>query len=99
LAIGLCGGENNNKAKMWARSAGFKLTQARFPGAAQHGAERNDALLTRDRDKTQSPERSRISGAPLRAAPRPGNIDPGNLPRCGNVSSIMRAVRARNTTF
>jgi aerobic-type carbon monoxide dehydrogenase small subunit (CoxS/CutS family) len=27
------------------------------------------------------------------------HVDSGNLSRCGNVSSIMRAVQARNTTF
>jgi len=28
-----------------------------------------------------------------------GQVNSGNLPRAGNVSSIMRAVAARNTTF
>jgi hypothetical protein len=49
--------------------------------------------------QTQSPERSRISDAPFRAASHPGNKHWVNFLRAGNVSSIMRAVQARNTTF
>src|ERR1700683_5590245 len=44
-----------------------------FPG---RGAARSDAPQTRDRRKMPSLKRSRISGAPFHAAPRPGN---GNL--------------------
>jgi hypothetical protein len=49
--------------------------------------------------QTQSLERSRISDALFHAASHPGNKHWSNLPRSGNVSSIMRAVGARNTTF
>ena len=52
-----------------------RLDKIGVPGAAQHGAKRNDALQTRDRT---GPWRSRISGAALRAsalraAPHPGH--------------------------
>ena len=47
------------------------------PGAAQHAAKRSGALQTRDlhklRERRAEPRRSRTSGAPLRAAPHPGN--------------------------
>src|ERR1700745_1850997 len=48
--------------------------RSRVPGAAQHEAQRNDALQTRDRYGLR---RSRISDAPLRcarAASRPGHV-------------------------
>jgi hypothetical protein len=84
---------------MWARGAGFKLTQPSFPGAAQHEAKRNDALLTRDRNKrrAQSDPGSAVHRCALHRVRETSTRS--NLPGRGNVSSIMRAVRARNTTF
>jgi hypothetical protein len=47
------------------RSMRARCRNSRIPGAAQHEAQRNDALQTRDRWGLR---RSRISDAPLRLA-------------------------------
>ncbi|MFZ1011030.1 MAG: hypothetical protein WAN65_29600 [Candidatus Sulfotelmatobacter sp.] len=47
-------------------------TTFRFPGAAQHVAQRSGALLTRDRNRRRV-QSDPGCGAPLRAAPHQGN--------------------------
>jgi DNA-directed DNA polymerase III PolC len=60
----------------------FDLVEKHYPEAACPGrsaAPLGDALQTRDLYEYRSMERSRISGAPLRAAPRPGHESESRL--------------------
>ena len=57
---------------------------ARVPGAAQHGAKRNDALQTRDRQEhrlCEGPGSAAHRFAIARAAPHPGHVTPFLAPR------------------
>jgi hypothetical protein len=78
LAIGLCGGENNDKRRC---GRGSRVSSREIAPFLEKGRPKIDALPF---------SHQQASHKTLAAI---------NFPRCGNVSSIMRAVPVRNTTF